>query len=100
MSGVNPYQHLMGKGKDWKEPEAHPVETNTERRKVYTQKYGWVTHKQMLDHIRTKRVAREIHTSGFLSLSNFEVSYECCHCGFEGIFKAEKCVRCGGEIPR
>jgi len=29
---------------------------------------------------------------------NLKVVYRCLKCGFEGIFKSDKCVRCGNEV--
>jgi len=72
-----------------------PNESGAEGRYTNTQR-GAVSHKALLGEFRKRPVPREIHSDGFLALSSLgiETAYEC-GCGFTGIFKSEKCVRCG-----
>lgn len=78
------------------EVECRPVEYRMDRRKMYTRKKGWVTHKEFTDYLRDQGRAREIHSDGFLAIS-VKAAYTC-GCGFEGVFKAVKCARCGRVV--
>jgi hypothetical protein len=57
------------------------------------------THEDFLLHIRDKfGKERECHSDGFLAIPPWvPPSYEC-ECGFNGVFRAEKCIRCGRSV--
>jgi len=80
--------------------EARPVEDHPELKRVKSKRFKGknVTHKDMLDMMRTTRFAREVHSSFFLSTGGVGESAYSCKCGFEGMFKASKCARCGAKV--
>lgn len=77
-------------------PLCTPVEYRMNKRKLYTKSKGWVTHGEFQQHLIDSCKRREVHSDGFLAITT-ESAYVC-ECGFEGVFKAEKCARCGRII--
>ena len=78
--------------------DAKPNESGAENQFVKTSK-GTVSHKDLLGEFRKKPTPRVIHSDGFLAMSGLDIAiaYEC-ECGFMGIFKANKCIRCGTNL--
>ena len=73
--------------------ESKPKEFHPETLKVRGSKVKkGTTHKDMLEWIRTKRYAREVHSSFFLSV-DLPASYVC-KCGFVGVFRSKRCAIC------
>lgn len=84
-------------GYDGVRPQVNPNEGRPERRKLLSKRYGYknATHKDFLDHIRTKRYAREVHSDGFLAIS--DPAREC-ECGGACIaIDGYICPRCGKQ---
>ena len=78
--------------------EARPKEYRAELTKLRSKRIRNGTHKDMLDYMRTTRYAREVHSSFFLSVAGIgRAAYEC-ECGFNGVFKSDKCTRCGAWV--
>lgn len=78
--------------------EAKPREFRPELQRVRSKRFKGknITHKDMLEFIRTKRYAREVHSSFFLAV-DLPAAYFC-KCGFTGVFRSERCARCNRRI--
>jgi hypothetical protein len=63
---------------------------------MYTKTKGWVTHKEFTDYMKEQGKPRVVHSDGFLAITG-RAAYTC-SCGFEGVFKAVRCVRCGRVV--
>lgn len=75
---------------------ARPNEGRPEERITYSQKYGRLTHAEVLGKIRERRYEREVHSDGFLAISNFARE---CECGGCAVYSDNYiCPRCGRQV--
>lgn len=75
--------------------EARPYEKGSEQRRIRTKK-GTVTQKEFLEHIRSTRYAREVHSDGFLAIASPARECECGGCAVRS--DGYVCPRCGEQV--
>lgn len=86
--------HVIESGES--HPQCFPKEGDLSRRKTYSKSKGWVSHKDVLDLVRTSRPGQECHSDGFLAIHNVARACECGGCATyqDGYI----CPRCGEYV--